>query len=816
MSFLTELNFAARAIAKRPASWLAMLIFALVLGANSALYGVLDFLLSGPLGFANSERLVSVHNRYPLWESDFSNVSVPDFIERKRDIPEIEDATIFYGIGGNLAVTGGDPVRLTGLYASTSFFSTVGWTPALGRVFMDSDGVEGAGPIMVISDQVWRTYFNSDPNIIGRLIELNGAARQVVGVLPATAVSVDRNIGNDYFVPAQFDASTLSDEERGSDYWRMIARLKPGTDPQVVANKATELFARYAKNAGAEREKVFREEQQGAAVQSLRANIHGGVLKNAYLLLYAVLGVLLIACANIANLLSAQVIERGRELAVRSAMGARSAQIFFSILLEGALIAGIAALLGAGLAHFLLPIAANQLIGASVIQPSLSLKVFLGSIVIGIASGVLASLLAAWVALRAPLNTSLRSAGRSMSASADLVRLRRWLSGAQIALAIALLGAALSLTRDFARREASDNGFVSSQVQTMKFNLSGPMYRDQLARNQFLQTLDAKLRALPNVAALSLSQHLPFNGNNWNSTYRSELSQRDEQLNMVVTGPGMFDTLRIPRKAGRDFLPTDARTSGGNSSDVGKTSPDVVVIDEQAAQTLFGSLDVIGKSIRRDAVRLLVVGLVGNVERVNPGQPSPSGTVYMPSYQVGGSNETHIAIRAKAGAAIELSQIRAVLATLNPGLPLFDVRSLDDMRQTQLHPNRMVSGLSIAFSALALILAMIGTFGVMAFAIERRRNEFGVRQALGAPQRGIVALVLKDGAGLLLIGVTIGLPLAYLTQMLLARQLNSIAGVDVTSLVMTLVAITLAALMACALPAWRARAVSPVVAMRVE
>jgi putative ABC transport system permease protein len=816
MRFFTELATTARSVAKRPANWLATAIFALVLGANSALYGVLDFLTTGPLGFTAQERLVSVHNSYPAWDNSYSNVSIPDFVERKRDIAEIEDAAIFYGIGGNLALPNADPVRLVGLNASTTFFSTVGWRAALGRVFVDSDGIENSAPIVVLSDRIWRTYFNSDASIVGRLIELNGAPRQVVGVLPASAVSVDQNMGNDYFLPAQFDAKELSDEERGSDYWRMFARLKPGANPNAVAQKATQLFARYAKSAGVEREKTFVAENQGAAVQSLRANIHGDALKNASLLMYAVLGVLLIACANIANVLSAQVIERGRELAVRSAIGAPAGRIFVGILLEGVLIAGVAAVLGVLLAHLLLPIAAQQLLGASLIQPTLSAKIFLLSLLLGIVSGVLASLLAAWVAMRAPLSAGLRVSGRSMSASADLVRLRRWVSGVQIALAIALLAGSLALVRDFARRDAGNNGFVSTGVQTMKFNLSGPSYKDQLARNQFLQALDSKLRALPGVAAMTLSQHLPFNGNNWNSTYTSAFTTREEHMNMVITGPGMFDTLRIPLKAGRDFVVTDARDAGGNSSDAGKQRPDVVILDEQAAMTLLGTLDVVGKSVLRDKVRLDVVGLVGNVERVNPGQASANGSVYMPSYQVGGSNETHIALRPTPGAVIDLAQIRAVLATLNPGLPLFDVRSLDDMRQSQLQPQRLVSNLSGAFSLVALLLAMVGTFGVMAFAIERRRNEFGVRQALGASQSGIVTLVLKDAAGLLAIGASLGLPLAFGAQTLLAERLNSQAQFDGMALALALSAIFVAALCACALPALRARAISPVVAMRAE
>jgi putative ABC transport system permease protein len=823
MRLFTDVIVAVRTVAKRPSSWLAMLIFALVLGANSALYGVLDFLTAGPLGFDASEQLVSVHNRYPAWDKPYSNVSIPDFVERKREIPEIEDAAIFYGIGANLARPGADPVRLTGLYASPTFFSTVGWRAALGRVFIESDGIENSAPIVVLSDQVWRTHFQSDAGIVGRLIDLNGGPRQVVGILPPSAVSVDQNMGNDYFVPAQFDAKELSDEERGSDYWRMFARLKPGASMDIVAKKATDLLARYAKHAGAAREKTFLEERQCASVQSLRVNIHGDTLKNTYLLVFAMLSVLLIACANIANLLSAQVIERGRELALRSAIGAPASQIFSSILLEGVLIAVAASMLGVLLAHFLLPIAAQQLIGASVIQPTLNTKIFLGSLLLGVVSGLLASLLAAWVAMRTPLSAGLRTAGRSMSASADLVRLRRWLSGIQIALAIALLAASLTLVRDFARRNAETNGFVSTGVQTMKINLSGPGYRDQLVRNQFLQALDRKLRAMPGVAALALSQHLPFNGDNWNSTYRSTFTKRDEEMNMVVTGPGMFEVLRIPLKAGRDFLVTDARDAdsdssdvSGNSSDVGKARPDVVVLDEQAALTLFGTLDVIGKSIQRESVRLNVVGLVGNVERVNPGLASARGSVYMPSYQVGGSNETHIAIRPTPGAVVDLKQIRAAIATLNPGLPLFDVRSLDDMRQSQLQPQRLVSKLSGAFSLVALLLAMVGTFGVMAFAIERRRNEFGVRQALGAPQRRIVALVLVDGAGLLAIGCALGLPLALGAQTLLAERLNASARIDGVAIAIAFGAIVIAALCACALPAVRARAISPVVAMRAD
>jgi predicted permease len=805
------------ALLKRPANLLALGIFALALGAISAMFGAMDAMLFRPLSYQNADRLVSMFDVYPDWGGQGS-ISIPSYVERKAEIPELENAALYRGIAANLVTDAADPaaraLRLNGTIMTPSFFATVGWRPVLGRGFTEAD-VAAPNQLVVLSHDTWQKHFAADPLIIGKSIQLQGDQRVVIGVLAPEHISPNRDLGDDFYFAVHFDAEDLSVAAREYNHWNAIGLMREGVQPSTIAAKSSALFARYAKSMGETRWRQFVDQRQYSAAQPIRHRIFGDSLQHAQLLLWALFGVLIIACANVANLLSTQVVERTREFAVRAALGAPRQQLIQKIVMEGAFVALIGALLGIALAHWLQPLLMKYLLGGAVAELGTSWRVLLVMSLIGVLSGMLASLLSAFLAVRQSVSVGLRSASRSSSAGGDMARFRRYLSALQIGMAFALLAAALCLVRDFQALERIDNGFNPNDVHTMRVSLNGKRYQSDAARNQFLEQMRLKLGELPQVAAVSLSQHLPFNGDNWGSSFSSDYNSDEVSMRMVLVGPGFFDAMRVPLKAGRDFRLEDSPNGAADASAASQPL-EVVIIDEQAAQKLFGSTDVIGKVIRRDDGNLQVIGLAGNVQRDEPGVASALGSVYFPLTQLGGTGEIQIALRMQPDALPAVNAVRLSLAQLDPNLALFDVRTLDSMRADKMMPQRLVSRVSGTVALFALLLAAVGTFGVLAFAMSARRVELAVRQAVGASPMRLVRLVMLDTARLLAIGLVIGVPLWFAIQQLIQGQLKLVPAFDPPSALIAIAAIALSGLLACAIPAWRARSTEPVIAMRSE
>ncbi len=797
-----------RQLLRKPSHWLAITVFAACLSAVGIVFSALYGMVWGDIGYRNPDQLITLHNRFPAWNLPYSNVSIPDFIDYKNEIPGIESAAVFRSQSANLRLRADQPAqRLEGALVSHEYFTTLGRPLVLGRAFT-ADDVRSPDPaVVILSHAAWQRYFGGDPAILTRDVELQGRIKRVIGVL-ADRPEPNRRVGTEFYAPLHISEKAASAEEREYGYWNMIARKRPGVSDAAIESASKALFERWVQSASAERKQQFYSEAQGTAVQPIREYLFGEALKSARYLLLAMLCLLAMACANIANVLSAGVLARSRDLAIRSALGASQQSLLRGIVGESLALAWIGALIALIVVYSTRSWLELHLLGdGSMLRHSFA-WVVLGTLLAASVSGIIASVFAMKLAARIggsaeqALNTKVSANGNSTA--------RNVLTSMQVAIAIALLFVGLSLVREFDRIESARNGFNAENVQTFRVDLNNERYRDPAQTQAFAENFDRELRALPNIESVALAQHLPFNGDDWGSEFQSEESNVSFNLRMVLTHPGLFNTLSIPLRAGRDFNFQD-RQEGS------KEAPKVIVIDEQAALDLFGRTDVVGNTVRREDERLHVIGVVGNVERKQPGLSDNVGTVYFPIAQLGGTGALHIAIKLQNAKPFPLTQIRQRLAALDTGLAMYAVQPLDQLRQMRLQPQRMISNVSGALAGFALALAMIGTFGVLALAIGARHGEFGLRQALGADRAGIATLVLRSGGRLVGFGVLLAVPCAWALLQAARTMLPNLAAfdrIDSGVLIFTLAIVVLSTLLACALPIWRASRVSPLAAMR--
>ncbi len=788
--------------ARRPGNWLVIGILAMVIAAVMIMDACVRQMTDGALPFRDVDQLISVHNTKPGFGSGAGNVAVPDYFER-RGIAGVESAAIYTYTHGNLQI-GTDPQRLAGLVASPSLFTTLGLKPELGRLLNDQDAVENGAKSIVLSYAAWQKYFAGDAKWLGAQINLDGQSRTIVGVLDRNAPYINMVNPPEYFLPEGFSAKQRSDAERGADYWMMILRLAPGANAEQFATTASSLAIGHYQRQGKVGQDYLDSSKLVVTTKPYRDFLFGDAIKSARSLQLGIFALLLIAFANLAILLSAQFVQREGEKTLKQALGASHGQLMKLELLEGTIVALTATLIAGGVASLLLPIV-HAMVRPSDFVPvaSLTARSWLLACMISIILGLLASMIGSKLAQRGSLVERLKQLGRSGTGSRSLSAMRQYLSSAQFALATALLAGALLLGREFYQSSLRGNGFDEQNVLTFNTVLSGPRYDTVAKEAQFQRAVQQGISALPGVESVVLTQHLPFNGQSWRWGIYSEVNPGVEvQLNMIYTGPKFFQTLNVPMRAGRDF----------NDGDVdGKAK--VAILDEAAAMRLFGSKDVVGKTVRNDDETWQVIAVVANVQRIDPGQQADAGSIYFSTYQNSSFN-THIAIRAANGRALDINMIKAVVHQIDPALPLFDVKSLVQLKQNMLSAKRLTATMAAVFAISAIGLCVFGTFGVLAFNTERRRSEFGVRMALGANQRGIARMVVTSGIRLSIIGIGVGVPLALLLQWSMRRYFPNVLDFDWYSIAIACVCISVSAVIASAVPAWRATRVSPVQSIR--
>ena len=806
---MQDIRYALRTLRKQPIfAAVAVLTLTLGIGANTAIFSLLYQILLRPLPYPEAERLVFVWNTYPLMGLPQASVSIPDYIDRKTQAPAIEDATLFTSRAVNLA-EGGRPEQLRALAVTPSFFSTLRRQPFLGRGFTEEEARPDADRFAILTYGLWTSRFGEDRSIVGRDVRVNGEAFRVVGVLPADFQLPSRDVA--MLVPFAFTPQQMSDAGRGNEFSQMIARLQPGaTIEQLDAQMKTIVnrnldrlpqFVAFARTSGF-----------GGYAVDIREQLVGDVRQPLYVLQAGVIVVLLIACANVANLLLMRATGRYRELAIRTTLGAGQWRLVRQMLTEGVVLSFVGAAgglaLGAIGVRALIAMSSRQIPGLA--DASIHPAVLAFTMLLAIATGLIFGIVPAIPVLRGNASALLKDDSTRGSASRRTGFTRATLVVAETALALMLLVGAGLLIRSFAKLQDVDPGFSAENVLTAQISLPASRYADAPARGAFWDRLLEQARALPGVTVAGLTSNVPFNGSVSSGSYAivgytpgpTEAAPHGRQ---EVVGGDYFAAMRIPLKEGRFF--TEGDTAG---------APPVVVIDEYLAERYFSNRSAIGQQIRRGGPQnppFTIVGVVGTINSIDLGQPVMKERIYYPVTQARRPSMA-LVLNTALDPATLVPQVRAAVQSIDPEQPIADVRTMEQWIGRSLEGRRTPMMLLALFGAVALVLSAIGIYGVLAFSVAQRVREFGIRQALGADRQSILSLVLKQGLRTAGVGVVIGLAGSLALTRYLQSLLFGVGAHDIPVFAGVTGLLVAVAMLACYLPARRATEVDPMVALR--
>jgi predicted permease len=806
---MQDIRYAIRSLRKQPIFTLAAaLTLTLGIGANTAIFSLLYQTLLRPLPYGAEDRLVFIWNTYPLMGLPQASVSIPDYIDRRTQAPAIEDAALFTSRTANLAEDG-RPEQLRALAVTPSFLPTLGRQAFLGRTFTDDEANPGVDKFVILTYAIWASRFGADRGIVGRDIRVNGEPYRVVGVLPADFELPSRDVA--MLMPFGFTPDQMSDNARGNEFSMMIARLRPGaTTAQLNAQMKTIVDrnierlparARFAKLSGF-----------GGFAVSMRDQLVGDVRTPLLVLQAGVILVLLIACANVANLLLMRATGRGRELAIRATLGANRWRLVRQMLTEGMVLSLLGGLGGLVVGFIglrgLVAMSGQQLPGAT--DATLHPTVLIFTAVLSIATGLLFGALPAIAVVRGNTSTYLKDDSTRASASKATGFTRATLVVGETALALMLLVGAGLLLKSFARLQRVDPGFSSEKVLTAQIGLPAVRYADAVARRGFWTRLIEKTRALPGVTAAGLTSNVPFNGSVSSGSYSivgytpgpTETAPHGRQ---EVVGGDYFRAMQIPLIEGRLF----------NDSDTAD-SPPVVVVDQYLVRRYFPGQSALGHQIQRggpNSPKLTIVGVVGTINSIDLAQPVIKERIYHPVTQAA-QPRMAVVLKTNLDPSTVVANLREVVSAIDPEQPIADVRTMDEWIARSLATRRAPMMLLAIFGGVALVLSAIGIYGVLAFGVAQRVREFGIRQALGANRHAILSLVLTQGMRTILIGVAIGLVGSYALARFLQTLLFGVGQHDLSVFIGVPVLLFVVAVAACYIPARRATEIDPIEALR--
>ncbi len=809
----TDLRFAFRAIAKSPGfAFIAIVTLGLCIGANSAIFSVVRAILLKPYPWPDSDRLVYVYNTYPLMGLADAGVSIPDYLDRRAGVSGFADSALYAGASFNLAADA-EPERLVGLQASPSLFATLQARPALGRVFTDAEARPGAAAVAVLSHALWKNRFGADPGIIGRTIRLNGNPVTVIGVMPDAFYFPSP--ATQLWVPFVFTDAQRSDAERGREFSTMIARLRPGAGPAQVQRELDAIQARNAERLPGER--VFWQTSgfAGRTADFLERNV-SDVRAMLWLVQAGVAAALLIGCANVASLLLARAVARERELAIRAALGAGRGRLARLLLVESVILFLAGGLLGVLVAWW--GVGALNALGLSALPRAYgvaldwSVVVFtLGS---ALATGLVFGALPAWSASRDDGAAALKETGARATAGRRTQRLRAGLVVAEIALAVMLLATAGLLVRSLERIEEQNPGFAPGGVLTAQVDLPRLKYDQAGKLVAFHDAVLARLRAVPGVRAAGIATLLPFTGNNTQRSYNSpEIvlppGAPEPHAQVRTADPGYLHALGLGLLRGRWFTEADTLRS-----------PHVVVVDRVLVERYWPGQDPIGRHINLNpgsgpADLWEIVGVVAPVKFLSLEESVTKETIYFPFAQAP-EGRFMVVVRSDRDPAGLAAAVREAVRGADPEQPVFDVKTMSTRMTDTAQPRRAPTLLLSLFSGVALLLAALGVYGVLAYFVTLRLPEFGIRLALGATGGDIAALVLRQGARLVATGVAAGLAGYLALSRVIAGLFYGVAPTDPWMLALAALVLAGAGLVACWLPARRATRVDPMIALRAE
>jgi len=801
--FLEDVRFAARLLRKSPGfAAVAVLTLALGIGANTAIFSVVDTVLLRPLPYRNPLRLVWASEHFALGPSTVVSADFPAWRDHNHAFEQVE---AFGGTSGANLTGAGEPARVSVTSVTTGFFSMLGVAAVLGRTFLADEGKQGQEHVALLSEALWRNRFGADPRIIGETIRLDGTGYAVVGVIPETV----RYPRADVWTPLALDAAIFSPH---SPRWMMLAaigRLKPDTeisqaqsDLEVIAQEMDKEYPPAAAR--------FRGHVRVEIIP-----LHELLVHNARSLLMILLGstalVLLIGCANVANLLLSRGVVRVKEMAVRAALGAKRGRLIRQLLTEGFLLVTIGGVLGCA-GGFSATRILRELIPASLpASIRLDLRIFGFSAAISAAALLAFGLVPAWIASRTDVNETLKEGGVRLGASPGTHRLASIFSAGQIALSLTLLVGAGLLLRSFLRLTEVDLGFDPHGllIATVERPLTAAAF-DSQQHSAFFQASLERVRNLPGVRDAALTQRYPL-GDPRNATLAlhiqgSENFQPPQPISITGISSDYFHLMRTPLVKGRTFSDRDAADA-----------PGVAIVNGALARVAFAGRDAIGQHISfggPTAPWKEVVGVAANV-REDALDREPLPEIFVPHLQQPSFAMT-IVVRTDSDPHLLEEGVRRAVQSVDRNQPLAATAVMEEVIARSVAPRHFRMLLFGLFALLALVLAVIGVYGVMAYSSSQRAREFGVRIALGANRRDILKLVIGQGFEMALVGVGVGIAGALVLTRFLSSLLYGVSPHDPMTFVGVAVLLLTVALAACWIPARKAMHVDPMVALRYE
>jgi putative ABC transport system permease protein len=819
--FFQDVKFGIRMLRKTPGFTLvAVLTLALGIGANTVMFSVINGLLLKPLPFRQPDRIVALNETetspgtYPL--------SGADYLDWQAQNSTFATTSLFdYGAGFNASGDGNaEPAGATSVQAN--FFDVLGISPMLGRAFDPGSDAAGKNHVAVLSYGFWQRHFGGRRDAVGSTLQLNNESYSVIGVMPPR---FDYPSGTDLWTPLDMSPKGLT--QRGTHQYPAIGRLKDGVTPKQAQADLVAIAASLEKQYPNTNDKV------GAVVTPLKDVLVGDSSTSLWILLGAVALVLLVACANVANLLLARATSRAREIAMRAALGAGRRRIIQQSLTESLLLSLTGAAIGSLGAIWFIQFARTEFAGRLPQAGAIQLDgwVLAFTAIVSVLVGVIFGLAPAFYAARVNLNDELKSSVGVVGASGGRHRLRNILVAGEIALSLALLLGAGLLLRSFSNLRNTQMGFDSTNVLTAVISLPEGAYKNLDQRRAFYDQLVERLKALPGVDSASVAISIPLRGGR-NGTVTTDGAKNPDLESQLVefnsVTPEFFRSYGIPLKGGRIFTPEDVNVTAEMNLRADALTPEQQqnppadlqvygIANETTAKMFWPGQDAIGKVVHMSGMNTTIVGVVGDVKEWDDLRHKPLPEMYFPATLVlDNAVPMYLTVKSRIPPTQLEREVRGEVARLDSRLALFHVLTMEQIIEQSMRNTTLETTLLGSFAALALLLAAIGIYGVMSYVVSQREHEFGIRMALGAPPSNVSGLVVRGGLRLALIGVAAGVVLAIALAKLMTSLVFGVSVWDPATFLVAAVVLTSVALVACYIPARRAMRVDPMVALRHE
>ena len=807
MRFAQDFRFAIRVILKdRWFTAVAALALGLGIGVNTTVFTFVNAVLLRGLPFDQSHEIYYVASR-TLPDGDPNQASYPDFLDWKAQ------STTFAGMGAfsaatlNISETGRPPERVSGLFVTANTFQILRQRPFLGRDFTPDEDRKEAAPVVILGYNLWRTRYESDRNVLGRTIKVNDVACTIIGVMPE-GMRFAQN--NDMWRPMVPDAELERRDQRGLN---VFGRVKPGVPRSLAEEDVTTIASRL------QREYPVSNKNIDAELMTFNERYNGGPIRFIFLTLLGAVGfVLLIACANVANLLLSRSVNRTREIAVRFALGASRIQVIRQLLIESILLALLGGLLGLGLTQ--VGVRAFDAAVSEVGRPfwivfSLDPVVFAYFALISIATGILFGLAPALQVSKTNVNEILKEGGRGTVGGRRSRRLTSAMVIAELTLTLVLLAGAGLMMRSFLKLHSLDIGIDTRNLLTMRTQLSQQRYGTPEQRRVFADALLTRLRALPGIQNASLTSYVPMFGGDRRQFViegRAQASDVDApNVSVLVVTPGYFDTAGITALRGRFFNDTDGASGAEN-----------IVVSERFAARFFPGEDPLGRRIRLNPIResatepwLTIIGIAPLIRQSNPQDLQPDSVIYQ-SFRQSPLQGMNILLRTAGPQRSAVASVREAVQAVDPEQPVFSVMTMEEVLAQSRWAYRVFGSMFALFALIALVLSTVGIYAVTSYAVSQRVHEIGVRMALGAQSRQVTWLILKSGLIQLGIALILGLPGVWGVSQALASVVALISPTDPVTFVGIIVLLTAVTVAACLIPSWRATRLDPLSALRIE